>query len=371
MANKLQLIILSALLFIASTSVFGQIFENGEIGITLNDYGRVRVYLGNSDSLVQIDRFSVLVGSEIDKVFDYTNDAEMVDSARNIDNSLIGDYELYVSTDNMYSELPPNFLVSVRVYGWNTGGFGLAKFTLVNHEADGISSSIGFEAIAKVDGIYGFESSEYISDINTMDIFVGDASTHTGFQVLTQPLKTLHSIDWVEGYSDNDTLFWANLNYGSLDALFESGSDGSVNFMGLNPISMNVDDTVSVWVAIAVGANRDEMKTNMLAATAKYQLITDVEKVESKLPDSYSLSQNYPNPFNPATQINFSITQSEYVSLSVYNSLGEKVSDLVNGELSKGNYTVNFDASNLSSGIYFYKILTNSFSSVKKMMVLK
>ncbi|MBI9060215.1 MAG: T9SS type A sorting domain-containing protein, partial [Labilibaculum sp.] len=328
-------------------------------------------YLGNSDSLVQIDRFSALVGTSLTKVFDYKNDAEMVDSARNIENPLISDYELYVATDNAYSELPPDFLVNVNIYGWNTGAYGLAKFTIVNHEAGGLRPVIGFEGIAEVDGVYGFESTEYISEINTMDIFVGDASTHTGFQILSHPLKTLHSIDWVDGYSDDEILFWNNLNYGSIDALFESGSDGSVNFMSLSPISMNLNDTVYVWVAIAVGADRDAMKQNMQAAASKYQTITSLKNENSKIPTVYTLNQNYPNPFNPSTKISFSLVETEYVSLSVYNTLGQKVADLVNTELKAGNYTYNFNGTDLSSGIYFYKIATNHFSSVKKMMLLK
>lgn len=371
MNNKLQLYFLSALLLIFSVPLFGQIFENGEIGITLNDYGRVRVYLGNSDSLVQIDRFSALVGAGLTRVFDYKNDAEMVDSARNIENPLISDYELYVATNNMYSELPPDFLVNVNVYGWNTGAFGLAKFTIVNHEASGLRPVIGFEGIAEVDGVYGFESTEYVSEINTMDIFVGDASTHTGFQILSHPLKTLHSIDWVDGYSNDETLFWSNLNYGSKDALFESGSDGSVNFMALSPISMSLNDTVFVWVAIAVGADRDVMKLNMEAAAAKYHTITSLKNENSKIPSNYNLSQNYPNPFNPSTKISFSLIETEYVSLTVYNELGQKVADLVNNELNAGNYTYNFSGTDLSSGIYFYRIVTDHFSSVKKMMLLK
>jgi len=86
---------------------------------------------------------------------------------------------------------------------------------------------------------------------------------------------------------------------------------------------------------------------------------------------SYRLNQNYPNPFNPTTQINFSIATPEIVNLSVYNSLGEKVSDLVNEYKPAGEYSVRFDASGLSSGIYVAKLTAGSFRKLIKMSLLK
>ncbi len=91
----------------------------------------------------------------------------------------------------------------------------------------------------------------------------------------------------------------------------------------------------------------------------------------TNLPDNFSLSQNYPNPFNPTTEISFTIPYSNKVELTVFNILGQKVVTLVNRELSAGSYKYKFDASNLTSGIYFYKLSTNSFSKVRKMMLLK
>jgi len=96
---------------------------------------------------------------------------------------------------------------------------------------------------------------------------------------------------------------------------------------------------------------------------------TDVEKEE--VPVTYSLDQNYPNPFNPTTQIKYSILNAGNVSLKVFDVLGREVADLVNQQQDAGHYTVNFNASSLSSGIYFYRIESGSFISVKKMMLVK
>ena len=90
-----------------------------------------------------------------------------------------------------------------------------------------------------------------------------------------------------------------------------------------------------------------------------------------ELPEKFSLLQNYPNPFNPSTKIDFTIPQSSFVNIKVYNILGEKVATLVNETKAPGNYKVNFNAANLPSGIYFYKLHAGSFTESKKMILLK
>jgi hypothetical protein len=90
-----------------------------------------------------------------------------------------------------------------------------------------------------------------------------------------------------------------------------------------------------------------------------------------QIPTDYKLEQNFPNPFNPTTTINFSIPLSSYVNLSVYDLAGRKVEELINRELNFGGHNVLFDASNLSSGIYFYKLESGSFSQTRKMILIK
>jgi len=87
--------------------------------------------------------------------------------------------------------------------------------------------------------------------------------------------------------------------------------------------------------------------------------------------DNFSISQNYPNPFNPTTVIQYSLPNMNFVKISVYNSIGQKVSTLVNKQQIAGSYSVNFDGSNLSSGIYFYQIIAGSFQHSKQMLLIK
>lgn len=88
-------------------------------------------------------------------------------------------------------------------------------------------------------------------------------------------------------------------------------------------------------------------------------------------PKVFALEQNYPNPFNPTTTIKYSVPATGFVNLSIFNVLGEKVTDLINKEVEAGSYELNFNASNLSSGVYFYKLEAGSFISIKKMMLIK
>jgi choice-of-anchor B domain-containing protein len=89
------------------------------------------------------------------------------------------------------------------------------------------------------------------------------------------------------------------------------------------------------------------------------------------IPASFSLKQNYPNPFNPSTTIEFSIPKNDYVTVKVFDALGKQVGVLADEYKTAGNYTVNYDASNLTSGIYFYTISSGSFTETKKMMLIK
>ncbi|MBK8981406.1 MAG: T9SS type A sorting domain-containing protein [Ignavibacteria bacterium] len=89
------------------------------------------------------------------------------------------------------------------------------------------------------------------------------------------------------------------------------------------------------------------------------------------VPNNFDLSQNYPNPFNPETKINFQIPNESNVSLVVFDNSGKEVATLVNGNKTAGYHTVSFNASNLSSGIYFYKLETEGFTKVMKMALVK
>lgn len=101
------------------------------------------------------------------------------------------------------------------------------------------------------------------------------------------------------------------------------------------------------------------------------EMVTTVKKDNPKIPNEFTLSQNYPNPFNPTTTVNYSVPKSSFVSIIVYDFLGKYVASLVNENKAAGNYSVEFDASDLVSGVYFYQLQSGNFIETKKFVLLK
>lgn len=117
-----------------------------------------------------------------------------------------------------------------------------------------------------------------------------------------------------------------------------------------------------------------EIYDTILSCISNGECITvsnEIEETDLDDPYSISLSQNYPNPFNPSTSISFELPEAGLIQLKVYNLLGQEVANLVDGKMNSGTHTVNFDASQLSSGVYIYRLVAGNQSITKKMMLIK
>ena len=126
------------------------------------------------------------------------------------------------------------------------------------------------------------------------------------------------------------------------------------------------------YVDGVTGPYSDTTKTtNIYIAAVNFTTTPTGAHNDLQVVNKYSLGQNYPNPFNPTTLIKYSVAQRGIVSLKVYDMLGKEVATLVNGTKDAGSYEVNFNASNLASGVYIYKIQAGNFVQSKKMMLLK
>jgi flagellar hook assembly protein FlgD len=96
-----------------------------------------------------------------------------------------------------------------------------------------------------------------------------------------------------------------------------------------------------------------------------------IKQISSEISDKYLLEQNYPNPFNPSTNIRYQIKNNTNVILKIYDISGKEIITLVNEKQNSGTYEVTFDGSELSSGVYYYKLTTGDFSVTKKMILIK
>ncbi|MFZ1517134.1 MAG: T9SS type A sorting domain-containing protein [Ignavibacteriaceae bacterium] len=163
------------------------------------------------------------------------------------------------------------------------------------------------------------------------------------------------------------------------------GGAGFVFFTG--PFNLAPNDTQWVMIALIPALGRNNLESvellrekaqllhslpydSLAFGTINY-FITDANENNILLPTEFSLSQNYPNPFNPSTSIQYAISSRQLVQLKVYDILGSEVATLVNQEQSVGNYKVDFNASHLSSGVYFYQIKAGEFIQSKKMILIK
>ena len=138
-------------------------------------------------------------------------------------------------------------------------------------------------------------------------------------------------------------------------------------------LSGEIPDTA--WVFIEVfdtTGNATVSGSYALIDDLAFMGISDIRKVENpNLAKEFQLKQNYPNPFNPTTNIEFSVPQPSDVKLVIYNQLGQTVATLVNERLSAGSYSVDWNASGLPSGVYFYRISADNFTQTRKLLLTK
>ena len=154
--------------------------------------------------------------------------------------------------------------------------------------------------------------------------------------------------------------------------LLNAGAQKFVLNGAVYPVSIRIDgmDT-RIKDAATNGKIVNQLLKNGQTFVIDNSSLAEFTVENASVPTSFELFQNYPNPFNPSTNIKFSIATKSNVELSVYNSLGEKVAMLVNGEKEVGVHEVEWNASNMSSGVYFYEIRAGQFLSVKKLLLMK
>ncbi len=170
---------------------------------------------------------------------------------------------------------------------------------------------------------------------------------------------------------------WVDNNNGNTEIYYKRSTDAGVNWG--TGIRLTNAPAASMYPSVAVsGSAVHVVWYDYRNANNEIYYKRDptgntigIINISSEIPSTYSLSQNYPNPFNPSTNVQFSIPNVQFVSLKVFDMLGKEVATLVNEKLKAGTYEVDWNASQYPSGVYFYKLETENFSDVKKLVLVK
>jgi hypothetical protein len=343
-------------------------FSTGALNVDVNQYGRIRLF--TPDATRHLQRASILVGTSPTEVFDYTNDAEQLDPTVLVASPTQSDFEIYGAYDNSYSGLPPAVVVKLNAYGWTNAGYTIVKFNIKSAEANAINAMAGLDIIPELNQTYGFDSVTYNTSQGVIRFHRG-AQENMGIKLLSASLSSLYSFEWFTDYS-TDSLLWNWMNYGSLQPQYASTTaDGPVTITSQAPVSLTNGQSFNVYYALALGADEQTMLSNISAAVLKYQaLIVSVDNIAPST-NEFSLGQNAPNPFANSTSIGYQLPGDGFVSLKVYNVIGNEVASLVSSNQTKGSYTVPFNSKGLPGGVYYYKLMFNDQVKSNKMLLIK
>lgn len=205
------------------------------------------------------------------------------------------------------------------------------------------------------------------------------------YDTLSVVVKPVNDVPYISDLPDTVTII-AGEDY-KLEGLLELIGDveDSVSELSLS-IVLESDDAISATLNISEGfiTISGEVGTGVLKVTVSDQdggettvsvqievILLDAIEDQRGTPYKVILSQNYPNPFNPSTNINFTLPLSSEVSIKVYDLTGREVATVIDKRMTSGMHSVSFDASSLTSGVYFYKLVTTGFSETKQMLLIK
>ncbi len=190
-------------------------------------------------------------------------------------------------------------------------------------------------------------------------------------------LSTNNGVSWTQTALNNQTVYSLGV---SGNNIFAGTTDHSGVYLssntGISWIQKNQGFTIVPSISALLISNG-----YIIAGTDHFSVsgvwrrslsdIIGIENISTEIPSTFSLSQNYPNPFNPTTKIKFDITENAFTTLKIYDLIGKEVQTLVNDELSSGVYEATFDGTQLTSGVYFYRLNSGEYSETKRMLLVK
>jgi hypothetical protein len=268
---------------------------------------------------------------------------------------LLGDEALDYET---FSELEKNH---VKEYLKN-GGKLFVSGSEIAYDLEGDPNS----TLSDKDFLHNFLKTKFISNSSNYKIALG--MQQTLFEGLNIPFGNTSA---GSPYNEDSPDAIDTLN-GSIPILkYGNGMTASIAFTGNFDNSINNGQLIVLAFPFETIGNIELRKNFINSVFSYFGLITNVEDEYYDIISDYKLMQNYPNPFNPATKITFYIPSDSHVFIKVFDILGKEIATLVNDNLSAGKHEIDFNASKLSSGIYFYTLNAGSFVSSKKMVLIK
>ena len=206
---------------------------------------------------------------------------------------------------------------------------------------------------------HNYLHADFVADTGSSFLITGIAGDPIGDGIQFVLSSTLHdrSPDQISTYDSSATPVLQFLNGPNISSIKADAGNYRVVYFGIGLEQMT-------------SAIRDTLTARSLRWLME-NVVLGTKENNNNVPTKFSLSQNYPNPFNPSTKIKYSIPTSAFTTLKVYDILGNEVKTLVNGQMQAGSHEIEFNASTLSSGVYFYKLQSDGLIQTKKMVILK
>jgi Secretion system C-terminal sorting domain len=185
---------------------------------------------------------------------------------------------------------------------------------------------------------------------------------------------------YISASDQNVHLVWGDSRDGNGEIYYKHSTNGGVSWGTDTRLTNNISGSFMPRVSVSGTVVHVLWSDNRDSSSSTSEIYykrnptgnpIGIINISTGIPSSFSLNQNYPNPFNPSTVIRFSLSGVSNASLKVYDVMGREVEILVNEKLQPGTYESSFDGSRFTSGVYFYKLITEGFSETKKMLMIK
>jgi hypothetical protein len=274
----------------------------------------------------------------------------------------------------------------MTVYMWKDLKGIIVGYRLKNTDTAPITGKVSFELYPRIDQSYTGHSLRWRSQDSIAYYFRGTLAHFLGAKYVSiKPSGTRLStgrtfytnIAQLFAETQPDSVRFNAANYAAFDAAVDSAATTLRSMIHINSAAITInpnDSSLVYYYALAydiTDAGMVQAIKDVEARGRARQILTAVAQRETQVPRGFVLHQNFPNPFNPSTDIRFELAKAGLVNLTLYDAAGREVRTLVNGTFAAGAHTANFDASGLTSGVYFYTLRADNYTATRKMLLMR